>query len=57
MASYRPDEPYLGHSHHGAKDAETKGNDGGDARGEEARGVVDGDVVAGPAALEQEVLG
>ena len=52
-----PDEPHLRHAHDGAHDAEAEGHDGGDARWQPGGVAVDGDVVAGEAALEEEVLG
>lgn len=55
MLPNRPDEPHLRHSHKGTEDAKAKGEDGGDAGGEEFAVVPDGDVVL--AALEVEVLG
>ena len=53
--AHGPDEPHLRHAHHGAEDAEAKGEHGGDAGREEARVVPDGDVVL--ALFEDEVLG
>ena len=53
----RPDEPHLRHAHDGAEDAEAERQDGGDAGREERGGHVDGGVVAGEAAFEDEVLG
>ncbi len=55
LLAYGPDEPHLRHAHDGAENPEAKGQDGGDAGGEQARVVPDGDVVL--AALEDEVLG
>lgn len=57
MLAHGPDEPHLGHAHDGAEDAEAEGGHGGEAGGEEVRGGVDGGVVAGGAALEEEVFG
>jgi len=53
----RADIVDLGHAHDGAEDAEAESEDGGEAGGEEARVLVDGEVVAGYAAFEEEVLG
>ena len=54
---HRPNPPHLRHAQHGAHDPEAEGQDGGDARGEEGRGVVDGDVVVAAGVFEEEVFG
>lgn len=56
MFPNRPREPHLRHAHDGTEDAEAEGEDGCDARGQEMRGGVVGDIVAVDAAFEEEVF-
>lgn len=52
----RPNEPHLRHTHDGAHDAKAEGDDGCDARWEEMRGGIVGNVVAFDALFEEEMF-
>ena len=55
--SDRAGEPYLRHAHNSTKDPEAKGENSSEARRQETRVLVDGKVVSGKAAFEEEMFG